>query len=349
MYINECYKVTHDKDLIPEAVRLLFLVYQKLDENENCNLTRKEMEEEWKRAMGKTSQRKFCKGWNNLKENCYLIHHRDHINRFFQYWEVKTYAEAKRLRESKGKNNSNSGSGTDSKDDSPCCQLTQNVDGREKTVQTNTKTNNDLLLSLVNIEDIETSVKYVFDAYINRWTQRRITINGKKIGVRKIRERLQEAIDKGIEQKVIARVIKKIKEYQGKIMSLASYITACLFNTVQEWQEWEERVREEENNTVEIVEVAETKKEAEKNSAPMPTSTTKKANKKTMPYSHHKFAQSKTLTRFHNFMQRDTDYDRVLAQLNPFNDAKPISQELLNKLNQKSNLSEIDKMLLGQI
>lgn len=326
MNIQEYGKIATDKDLNPEAVRLLSLIYKKLDENPNYILTRKDMEVEWCNVMGRVSQRRFCRGWNNLKDNYYIIFHRDSMNKFFTYWELKSHAESMRLRNQNNHNdNSSNGGNSDSK-----TNTMQNVKTDEKTVKTNKTNIKTNILSLVSFDNIESSVKYIFKAYVNKETDKRVYINGKKIGIKAIRGRFQEAIEKGIVDKVIARVIKKIKQYSGTIKSLTSYIVASLYNTVQEWQEWEERTAQESQE--------ETKKEAEENSAPMSTATTQRTNKATL-YSNSSTSNNKHKTKFHNFEERNTDYDSLLRQLNP-------SYKCCKDTNSQSLL---DKLILGTL
>lgn len=338
MNIQEYGKIATDKDLNPEAVRLLSLIYKKLDENPNYILTRKDMEVEWCNVMGRVSQRRFCRGWNNLKDTYYIIFHRDSMNKFFTYWELKSYAESMRLR--KQNNHNDNGSNGGGNQDNNSHHTMQNVKDTQKTVQTNKTNIKTNILSLVSFGNIESSVKYIFKAYVNKETDKRVYINGKKIGIKAIRGRFQEAIEKGIVDKVIARVIKKIKQYSGTIKSLTSYIVASLYNTVQEWQEWEERTAAETKKDKE--------KEAESSSAPMSATTKQRTNKATL-YSNSS-TSNKHKTKFHNFEERNTDYDSLLRQFNPSYKVatqQTTNQALIDRAKEKTHLSEIDKLILG--
>ena len=333
MNIQEYNKIASDKDLNDEAVRLLTLIYKKFNENPNYNLTRKDMETEWKLLIGKTSQRRFCKGWNNLKDNYYIILHRDSMNKFFSYWELKSYAESMRLRKQNNHDDNGSNGGNS---DSKTNHTMKNVKTDAKTVKTNKTNIKTNILSLVSFDNIESSVKYIFKAYVNKETDKRVYINGKKIGIKAIRGRFQEALEKGIVNKVIARCIKKIKQYSGTIKSLTSYIVASLYNTVQEWQEWEERT------------AAEAKKDKEKEAEPsIKDSTSIPLLKHTKLYSNS--SSNKHKTKFHNFEERNTDYDSLLRQ---FNSSYKVGQEsttraLIDRAKEKTHLSEMDKLILG--
>lgn len=304
---NEYGKIATDKDLNAEAVRLLCLIYSKIRENKEYKLSRKDMESEWCKIMGKTSQRKFCRGWNNLKDTYYLIPVRKGILKF---WHIKSYEESMSLRHNSDYDNSESISVVgNEKNKETKNQCLQNVSDTQKKSKTNNRlieTNKDVLISLSKNDDIETNVKLVFDAYENGKTKKKVKIKNKIVKSKEISERFKEAREKGIAEKVISRVIRKINEYQGKIRYLASYIAASLYNTVQEWQEWEERELKRENEEKPIV----SNRKLNNNATSMPIGQNK-ANK------YNNSTINKYSTKFHNFEQRDTDYDSLLRKLNP--------------------------------
>lgn len=95
-----------------------------------------------------------------------------------------------------------------------------------------------------------------------------------------ITSRFLECQQRGIVQEVIRKVTQKISSYIDNIKYQNSYITAALYNAVKEYSSIE--------------------KETDAISAPVHTTT-----------------PPKFTTRFHNFYQRDTDYDSILNMLNP--------------------------------
>ena len=275
-------------ELSDTGFRLLKLIEYLLEQDSTYNISRMGMAEEWKKLKGKPSSRKFIRGWNELKELGYIYKYgirQGGVDGFGCCWGVRTYKEAKEWRESKK---------VDKSIEEENLPIVHNEEVREEECSNlNSDKTKTIKTKKIKTNSLSDDIKKIFNSYLTGNNTRKVRIKDIKfntqriVEAKEITERFKECEAKGIIDEVLENVKSKICKYSNRIKYKTSYITATLFNMVKEYQE------------AQIVEDRQI----------LGINCDVKKCKETK----YSFAN----TRFHNFEQRDTDYDSLLRQLNP--------------------------------
>ena len=275
-------KILYDRELSDTGVRMLMLIKHLIDTNPNYEISRQGIAYEWKRLRGgKPSKRTFERAWNELKAAGYL-HKYDikmgGLEGFGCSWELR--ADDTECGNEKTEYDSNNEDSTLPIPQNEEVEEIASTSSENNIRLDNNKKTNKTKDSLVD------EVQGIYDAYVTAKCKRAVKINNSQIVKSdEITSRFLECEEKGIKQEVIQRVVQKITSYIDQIRHKTSYITAALFNAVKEYSS------------------------AANTSTVTTTSASVLATKPTtMPI---------TKTKFHNFEQRDTDYDALLRKLNP--------------------------------
>ena len=275
-------------ELSDAGTRMLMLIKHLLDVVPGYEISRLGIEHEWKKLKGHPARRTFIRAWNELKQMGYLF--KFNVKKggkegFGCNWGIRSGAEARNWREK-----------NDSKievvkaaelEEMPCAQNEKAQEETNTSCEENIRLNKETKKTK---DSLMSKVQEIFDSYVTAKCKTQVKIRYHKLNYERIvkgseiTSRFLECQERGIVQEVIRKVTAKISSYIDNIKYKNSYITAAIFNTIKEYSTLENSSAANTNVSVSI-----------------PTYAT------TMP----------TNTKFHNFEQRNTDYDALLRQLNP--------------------------------
>ena len=342
-------------DLSDTAIRMYLLLKYFTDTNPNYEITRSGMEQEWKKLKNKTSKRTFVRAWNELKASGLLYKYdirRGGFEGFGCRWGLrKSHKDTKKSADTD--NNTDGDNDSPLPQNAKVQKKKAMIRGENKRLKDN-KTKDCLRQPKNSINyknSLREEVQTIFDDYINLKCKQPVKITHPTlhtdhiVSSNEIASQFAKCKEQNTTKEILDLVVDKVLDYIDTIQHKISYIVATIYNTINEYTVHTNKKRKpvkrekimgtytikntpnkskemsideinqkEKTNTTNdntVYATDEIVDRAVKKIKQQLSQETKNFQRTTMPMRN----QEKPLTKFHNFEQRDTDYDKLLKEL----------------------------------